>query len=357
MIWLATFCLLGLPAGFLLLWRIPSCRSKICSGHEAISLIIPARNEEGNLPSLLGSIRESACQPAEVLVVDDASTDATASVAEALGAVVVRSHPLPSGWTGKNWACFQGAQQASADVLLFLDADAWFSEQGFEHVANAYCIGGDGGVAMSVLPYHVVKRPYEELSLFFNLLMAMGAGGFGWLGGPRLFGQSLIISRDLYNAGGSHEAVSKNILENLTLSSHFEGAGGRCVCYGGRGVLNVRMFPNGFAQLCEGWTKAFADGAAASGAAILCLSIFWLTAMCTCFLAMLLAHGLWRINFGLIYILFASQLFFFARKIGNFSAVVCLLYPIPLFFYFGLFARSLYRKTFHRSVNWRGRPL
>jgi 4,4'-diaponeurosporenoate glycosyltransferase len=357
MTWLATFCLLGFLAGFLLLRRVPSCRSKICSGYEAISLIVPARNEENNLPSLLGSIRESECQPAEVIVVDDASTDATASVAEEHGAAVLRSHPLPTGWTGKNWSCYQGAQHASADVLLFLDADAWFSPQGFEHIANAYCIGGDGGIAMSVLPYHVVRKPYEELSLFFNLLMAMGAGGFGWLGAPRLFGQSLIISRDLYNAGGGHEAVSKTILENLALSARFERAGGRCICYGGRGVLNVRMFPDGFTQLCEGWTKAFADGAAASGATILLVSIFWLTAMCTCFFAVLLADGMWQVDFGVMYILFAVQLLLFARQIGNFSPIACLLYPLPLFFYFALFGRSLYRKLFRRSVSWRGRTL
>jgi 4,4'-diaponeurosporenoate glycosyltransferase len=187
--------------------------------------------------------------------------------------------------------------------------------------------------------------------------MAMGAGGFGWLGAPRLFGQCLIVSRDLYNAGGGHKPVFKTILENLAQSSCFERAGGRCFCYGGRGVLNVRMFPDGFSQLCEGWTKAFADGAAASGAAILFVSIFWLTAMCTCFLALLLTHGLWRIDFAVLYILFAIQLLFVARQIGTFSSLACLLYPLPLFFYFALFGRSLYRKLFRRGVSWRGRTL
>lgn len=151
--------------------------------------------------------------------------------------------------------------------------------------------------------------------------MAMGAGGFGWLGAPRLFGQCLIVSRDLYNAGGGHKAVSKTILENLALSSCFERVGGRFICNGGRGVLNVRMFPDGFSQLCEGWTKAFADGAAASGAAVLLVSIFWLTSMCTCFLALLLTHSLWRIDFAVLYILFAIQLISFARQIGNFSSL------------------------------------
>ncbi len=355
--WLAALCLLGFPAGFLLLWRVPLCRSSQASGHEAVSLVVPARNEEKNLPRLLGSIRASDCQPAEVIVVDDASTDATATVAQMLGATVLRSHPLPQGWTGKNWSCFQGAESANADVLIFLDADTWFSPNGYQQVADAYFAAGDGIVAVSILPYHVVRRSYEELSLFFNLLMAMGAGRFGWIGDPRLFGQSMIIPRDLYNASGGHSAVSNSILENLALSSRITRAGGRCVCYGGRGVLNVRMFPQGISQLCEGWTKAFAAGAAASGPAILAISTLWLTALCACFLAILMAPEMWRMRFAAIYCVLALQLLYLARQIGNFSAITCLLYPLSLFFYFGLFAHSLYRKLFKRPVSWRGRTI
>lgn len=355
--WIVAFCSLGLPAGFLLLWRVPLCRSRVPCGHEAISLIVPARNEEANLPGLLGSICESECQPAEVLVVDDASTDRTARVAQEYGATVIASHPLPPHWTGKNWSCHQGAHQANADVLLFLDADTWFSPNGYEQLANVYCDSGDGNVAISVLPYHVVQKAYEELSLFFNLLMAMGAGGFGWLSGPRLFGQSLIISRDLYRASEGHQGVSKSILENLALSFRLKDVGGRCVCFGGRGVLNVRMFPHGIAQLCEGWTKAFADGAVASGAAIVTVAVLWLTALSTSFFALLFASAIARLEFGILYLAFVLQLRFFARQIGNFSALTCLLYPLPLFFYFSLFGHALYRKVFHRKVNWRGRTL
>ena len=355
--WLAAFCLLGIPAAFLLLWRVPLCRSRFMGGNEAVSLIVPARNEEKNLPHLLQSIRASAVQPNEVLVIDDASTDGTARVAEAHGATVLHAPPLQHGWTGKNWSCSYGAEEASADVMLFLDADTWFASDGFQHIAGVYSAAGDGTTALSILPYHEVQRPYEELSLFFNLLMAMGAGGFGALGPPRLFGQSLLISRDLYNASGGHRSVSKRILENLALSSRLSKFGGRCVCFGGRGVLNVRMFPQGLSQLSEGWTKAFADGAATSGPAVLAVSIIWLTALCTCFLAVIMAPGIWRARFAVIYGALALQLFHQARQIGSFRLLTCLLYPIPLFFYFAVFAQSLYRKLFKRKVVWRGRAL
>jgi 4,4'-diaponeurosporenoate glycosyltransferase len=357
MAWVAAICCLGLPAGFLLLWHVPLCREKGSAEHEAVSVIIPARNEERSLPNLLKSIRQSVHQPAEVIVVDDASKDGTAEVGEAYGCLVLPSRPLPAGWTGKTWACHQGVDRAAADVLLFLDADTFFSRDGFKRIAASYSEKGSDFAGISVLPFHVMEKPYEELSLFFNLLMAMGAGGFGCLGKSRLFGQSLIISRDLYSTSGGHKGVSSCILENFALASRVEAAGGHCVSFGGRGALNIRMFPDGMTQLCEGWTKAFADGAAGSDPAVLGVAVFWLATLCASFLLFALSPGFWRDTFGCLYLAFALQLFWFARQIGNYRVFSCMVYPLPLLFYFGIFGLSLYRKVLRKRVSWRGRTL
>jgi 4,4'-diaponeurosporenoate glycosyltransferase len=355
MMWLAAACALGFPVGFLLLLRMPRCRSAAATEGLAVSVIVPARNEEHNLPALLGSLTRTKLQPAEVIVVDDASTDATARVARSFGATVVASRSLPAGWTGKTWACHQGAIAAHSDTLFFMDADTFFVADGFGKIIDFYSSLRPKSLAMSVLPYHVMHRPYEELSLIFNLLMAMGAGGFGVVGRPRLFGQSLLISRELYQASGGHKAVAGHILENLALSAEIQSIGGKCFCIGGRDALRMRMFPDGLGQLCEGWTKAFADGAASSGPAVLAASIYWLTAMCTDALLLLFDPGHHRAIFAALYLGFAAQLFWFARRVGKYSVFTCLVYPLPLLFYFGLFGRSLYLRMFRRQVAWRGR--
>jgi 4,4'-diaponeurosporenoate glycosyltransferase len=210
-------------------------------------------------------------------------------------------------------------------------------------------------VALSLLPFHFTHAPYEELSLFFNLLMAFGAGGFGALGKTRLFGQCLLISRDLYDACGSHAAVRGRILENFAMADRIEAVNGRCICLGGRGVLQLRMFPEGLAQLCESWKKAFADGAAASDNAVLALAIVWLTALSAVFL--LLCVPSWALSAlaAALYLVIATQVFWLARQVGAFRFTTALIYPIPLFFFFGLFANSLFSRTLRRQVTWRGR--
>lgn len=341
----------------MLMWRVPHSGAAKNSSEGKISIIIPARNEERNLPNLLGSLQESKTQPDEVIVVDDASQDLTAAVARSFDAKVVSSEELPTGWTGKTWACQQGANHANGEVLFFLDADTYFVSGGYEKLASYYGARNEGDTVLSLLPYHIIEKPYEELSIFFNLLMAMGAGGFGVIGGAKLFGQSLLIPRAVYEASGGHSSVRRSILENLAISSRINAIGGRCECIGGRGVLNFRMFPDGLGQLLEGWSKAFADGAAASDPALLVTSVLWLSMLAGTFLLLLLTPWPWRGYFGLLYICFAIQLCWFARQIGNYRLLTCVFYPVPLLFYFVLFAQSTYRRAFKRQVKWRGRKL
>src|SRR5688572_27472261 len=83
-----------------------------------ISLILPAKNEAAGLRRTLPGIRE-LLPDAEVIVVDDGSTDATADVARELGATVLSS-PYSMG---NGAAIKRGARAATGDVIVFMDAD------------------------------------------------------------------------------------------------------------------------------------------------------------------------------------------------------------------------------------------
>ena len=92
-----------------------------------LSIIIPAVNEERRLPGTLAKIHSyltSKSLRAEILVVDDGSTDSTAQVVDALrqGYPEVRRISNPTNH-GKGFAVRQGMLAARGDFMLFTDAD------------------------------------------------------------------------------------------------------------------------------------------------------------------------------------------------------------------------------------------
>jgi 4,4'-diaponeurosporenoate glycosyltransferase len=333
--------LLMWPAGFLILSRIRMSASQTQHGRaqRPFSIIIPARNEEHNLPRLLRSISVQSARPLEVIIVDDASTDQTAAVAAQYGATVVASQPLPPGWRGKTWACQQGADTARGDILLFVDADTWFETDGLERILGLY-----NGGALSVGPYHAVQKPYEQLSAFFNLIMTAGTVPDG------LFGQMLLVDRESYRRVGGHEMVKERVLENFHLAERFSAAGSPVRSVAGKGLFAFRMYPNGPAEMIEGWTKGFASGAGHVSKPVLLLIVAWLIGM------MLPLGSLLFWPWGdLMYLLFAAQLAFMFRLVGAFRWYTALFYPVPLVFYIFVFTWSVLRSG--RQVTWKGRVI
>ncbi|MFC6644616.1 glycosyltransferase [Granulicella cerasi] len=359
MIWWLLFSAIGLISGFVLMTRAPAIDNKPTHEpgevHRPLSIIIPARNEERNIAKLLASI---GCSPAlEVIVVNDSSQDATAEVARSLGARVIRPTALPDGFTGKAWACTEGARVASHELLLFLDADTQFDGGGLHALSHMAGLSDMQNSALSVFPFTATERSYEELSLFFNLLMAFGTGGFGSFRESHLFGQSLLISRENYWKVGGHASVGRHVLENLHLASKLREAGVTPVCRVGRGTLRMRMFPDGFRQLVSSWTKAFANGAQVTDRKVLLVSIVWLSALSSAALIPFFAHGAFFSCSLALYVLASIEVFFFARQIGSFRLYSCVLYPVPLVFFFGIFARSAYRRAMNRPSEWKGRAV
>jgi 4,4'-diaponeurosporenoate glycosyltransferase len=330
-------------AGFLLLPRLRGCtRKDALAKLPALSVIIPARNEAHNLPKLLHSLASQSLKPREIIVVDDGSTDRTAELARQLGATVIPSQPLPDSWRGKPWACHQGAQAATGDLLLFVDADTWFEPDGLAHILSGYA-----GGACSVGPYHAVRKPYEHLSLFFNFNMTVGTVPSG------LFGQMLLVDRTSYQRVHGHETVKGRILENFFLAGQFQAAGIPVRSGTGRGVFSFRMYPNGPRELVQGWTKGFAAGAGQTPRDVLFLVVAWMIGLMFAPLGWLMT-GDW-LRWGAVYLLCAAQVNWFSRQVGAFRWFSAVLYPLPLIFFFAIFAWSAARSG--KQVTWKGREI
>ncbi|RCH55027.1 glycosyltransferase family 2 protein [Mucilaginibacter hurinus] len=101
----------------------------IAHPHNAlVSILIPARDEEDDITALLQSIVKQDYHHYEVIVLDDNSTDNTYEICSRFADMhhnfkVIKGDELPTGWLGKNFACYQLAQHAKGQYFLFLDAD------------------------------------------------------------------------------------------------------------------------------------------------------------------------------------------------------------------------------------------
>lgn len=126
------------------------------TGYSSVSILIPARNESRSLQLLLPQLRER-CRAAEIIVVDDGSTDDTADVANRLGAKVVR-HPYGMG----NGAAIKtAARTATGNIFVFLDADGQHSgdevprlleelDKGYDMVIGARTFSGQASVGRGI---------------------------------------------------------------------------------------------------------------------------------------------------------------------------------------------------------------
>jgi len=117
-----------------------------------VSVVIPARNEAPRIGEVVRLVRAQA--PAgtelEVIVVDDASDDATAARAEAAGATVVRLPPRAGGGNPAV-ARNRGAAESRGDPIVFLDSDCtpragWLAALLRTHAAGIDVVGGSLGL-------------------------------------------------------------------------------------------------------------------------------------------------------------------------------------------------------------------
>jgi len=350
--------------GFIFLWKIPLLKkgNRLHGLSSKISIIVPARNEERTLGQLLQSITYQTLRPYEVIVIDDQSEDATAEVARRAGCIVMTSKDLPEGWTGKPWACWQGAQKATGDIFLFLDADTFLEPEGLSKIVSTHL---EKGGLLSIQPFHKMKRRYERLSAIFNIIAMAGMNTFTPLG-PRLkpmgaFGPCMICSREDYFMVGGHEKARGEVLESVAIGREFLKTHRNVHCYGGKETISFRMYRDGLRSLVEGFGKGFGTGASAMSVASLLMMVAWVFGGVSVtrhlIQSAILGDPIELLVCLALNVLYIFQIQWMLFRIGNFGFLTALLFQIPLIFFVIVFAYSILRIFLVRKVRWKGRDV
>lgn len=140
----------------------------------SVSIVIPARDESATIGDVVARAR-AAVPGAEVIVVDDGSTDGTGDQARGRGATVIR-HPMPRG----NGASIKaGARQAAGDVIVFLDGDGQHDPADIPRLLEQIAAGYDLAVG--------ARRAESQASLWRLAANWAYNGLASWIVGQRVF--------------------------------------------------------------------------------------------------------------------------------------------------------------------------
>lgn len=234
-----------------------------------VSVLIPARDEESNLPLALESVLAQRGAVAEILVYDDGSTDRTAEVVrgfterDARVRLVSGTGEIPSGWCGKPHALARLADEATGEWLLFLDADARLAVGAVAALVEAAeSLESD---LLSPWPRLIMLGPAERFLLpllnFVTLTLYPTPVQFS-RHDPALglaHGACLLARATAYRTVGGHGAVRGEIFEDTALARAFRSAGFAAHCVDGQDVVRVRMYDS-FGAIWRGFKKNFRPG-------------------------------------------------------------------------------------------------
>jgi glycosyltransferase involved in cell wall biosynthesis len=328
-------------------------------GRPAVSVIVPARNEETCLGACLESLVAQTGVAFEMIVVDDHSADRTREIAQSFpGVRVMEAGPLPEGWIGKNNAVTAGAREARGQWLLFTDADTLHLPGSLARaLAEARARQVD---LLSYSPEQILESFWEKAVMPVIFAELASAYRPSEVSDPKSSaaaanGQYLLIKRVTYDAIGGHAAIASSLLEDVALALAVKRSGKRIFFRYGGDQVRTRMYRS-FDQLREGWTKNLALLFPSPGRLALLRGLeFFLIALTVAISLRNIVRDLWQpaAACGLL-ALGLCGIFYKRIRRAHFSgdATVLALLGLPLFS--GLLLRS---KLFHDrgKVSWKGR--
>lgn len=192
-----------------------------------VSIIVPALNEEKYIGRCLQSLLAQDYRNLEIIAIDDGSTDSTLMTMRSMASSDQRLHVVeaghrPSGWVGKNWACYIGYNNSTGDILIFTDADTVHSESTVTLAVNHML--QENLSAITAIPKLLSEDFLTSVTLpllsvflqtkFSPLKVNDSANKLGYF-----FGSFFAVIRGHYVSIGTHREVRTEIIEDGAIGS------------------------------------------------------------------------------------------------------------------------------------------
>jgi len=261
--------------------KVPRLDSKVPEPAPLVSVLIPARDEEANIATCLESLQKQDYTNFEILVLDDNSSDNTAAVVNQIASEDDRirffhGEPLPKGWAGKPFACYQLAKKAGGSWLLFTDADTIHAPHMLRSViAQALELKPS---LLSGFPHQLTTSIPQKIAVPVIYFIILSLFPMWWLQRSKepkpsvAIGQFLLFPREEYWRIGGHEIVKSKILEDIWLGIEVSRHGGKHLAVDLSSVVSCNMYRT-LGTMWQGLTRCIYSVAAISTVALFGLMI------------------------------------------------------------------------------------
>ncbi len=331
-----------------------------------ISILIPARNEEGGIEAAIRSALATENAEVEVVVLDDHSEDNTPAIVSRVALLDSRvrlenAPELPSGWCGKQHACHVLSQRARYEYLLFQDADVRLKKDcaprlvAFMEASKAELVSGipwqETGTwseKMLIPLIHFMLLcflPIKRMRLFSSPVLAAGCG------------QLFLAKKYSYEAMGGHTAIKQSMHDGITLPRAYRNNGMMTDLCDVTELAECRMY-RGFGQVWFGLAKNATEGMAKPFLLTL-FTIFLLVGQVIPFGILGFVcyfESSWGLRLGsVLSVCFAYRARFIAKVAFRQSLFGALMHPFGILMLIAIQWYALIRQGIGKPSGWKGR--
>jgi hopene-associated glycosyltransferase HpnB len=222
--------------------RLPSTTSSATDpggNWPSVAVVMPARDEADLLDTTLASLLAQRYPgPAQVIMVDDRSTDGTGEIANRLGAgpgallllTVVSGTDTPPDWSGKLWALQQGVREANADYLLFTDADIAHQPDSLTRLVR-FAVREQLDMVSLMARLRAVNR-WERMIVpafvyFFSQLYPFRWVNRHWARTAAAAGGCVLVKASALQRAGGLAAIQGAVIDDVSLARALKRSGSR----------------------------------------------------------------------------------------------------------------------------------